>query len=433
MSRARVSGPFMDGPGSAAANTPELADVITRLSQRSKTGMVLGLDRMERVLEALGRPERAYRIAHVVGSNGKGSTCAFLASISSHRFRVGLYTSPHLVKLTERVQWVSNHEFEPMSEHDFAAALERVESIDSELTFFEWVTAAALLAFRDGGAELVVLEAGLGARLDATRAAHAEVAVVTDLSLEHTEILGQTIEEIAAEKAAAIRPRTPVVIAGGAGESVLRARAQSLGSPCFGIGKEISVEWNDEGLDLALPDRRISGVELGLAGTHQGRNAVLAASAAVLMDPVLDEVALRQGLSRTQWPGRLQSFGAGPALLIDGAHNVQGAQILAEHLRSKYSNRSITLVFGALGGKRADEMLRMLVPLAERVILTRANNPRSEDPMGLVSVAGATAEVVMPAKDALLRALGVSGGGLIVVSGSLYLVGELLPEILAFD
>ncbi|MBI2373292.1 MAG: bifunctional folylpolyglutamate synthase/dihydrofolate synthase [Deltaproteobacteria bacterium] len=424
---------FMDGPGTFEPASHQLAQVIERLRSRSKTGMVLGLERMESVLARLGNPERSFRSVQVVGSNGKGSTSIFLATILGQRAPVGLYVSPHLVRLTERVQRVDAGGSTEIDEEALAEALSRVEEVDSELTFFEWVTAAAFVAFRDSRLELVVLEAGLGARLDATRVADSELAIVTDLSLEHTEILGPTIEAIAWEKAAAIRAHRPVVIAGGRGESVLRSHARSLDARVFGLGAEIRAERAANGILFQLPDRALDGIELGLEGDHQLRNAALAASAAVLLDPSISDEALRAGLARTRWPARLEAFGPGPTVLLDGAHNPHGAEILAREIPRFARSRPVTLLFGALADKRVDQMFASLVPRVSRVILTRLENPRSADPkeLRLLLPVETPCMTLDGAAEALEAALMDDGEYLVVIAGSLYLAGELLPTLRA--
>jgi dihydrofolate synthase/folylpolyglutamate synthase len=419
--------------------------MVERLLQlSSQKGMVLGLERVEALLARLGHPERAYRTVHVAGSNGKGSTSAFLASIlSAEGRRVGLYTSPHLVSLTERVQVVLRGKATPVSEQELLRALLAVERAAPgflDLTFFEVLTAAGLLALAEAGVEVAVIEAGLGARLDATRLVDAEVSVLTELSLEHSAILGSTLEAIAAEKAHVIRPGRPLVAADAppGAMAVVEAAASAAGAPLYRIGRELSVRPGPlEGVfDLGLGEQRVlNDVRPSLLGPHQGRNAILAAKAALLFEPSISDAVLKGGLESTFWPGRMEvrRRSGRPPVLLDGAHNAQGAEALGRAIRVHHRTflGPLHLVFGVLGDKDAGAMLEALLPLADSIVLTRPGTPRARAPDELyqllphaerdrATVVESVAEAFAAAERRATRR-----GGWVVVAGSLYVIGEV--------
>lgn len=440
----------MDGPGAAfVSGHPRFRAHVERLLDLAKGGMTLGLESMAAVLERLGHPERGLPCVHVAGSNGKGSTSAFLASILSRRGRrIGLYTSPHLVSLTERVQLVEDRRARPIEEEALADALDAVDAVApgfSGLSFFEALTAAGLVALSRAGVAAAAIEAGLGARLDATRLVEAEVAVLTDLALEHTEILGDTLADIAREKSAVARPARPLVSAGGPPEvlAVIEGAAAAVGAPLVLLGRDFAAALRPDGrFDFRLGDRTLAGVRLALAGPHQGRNAAIAAQAALLFDPGLEDADLRDGLERAQWPGRMEVFAhpGRPPVLLDGAHNADGAAALAAALAADPQRFAtpLHLVFGVLRDKDAGRMLAALEPLAATLTLAAPSSPRARIPEDLLDLlpAAARAKATVIAGDiaavehALARAAGE--GGWVVVCGSLYLVGAVRAWLLTW-
>jgi dihydrofolate synthase/folylpolyglutamate synthase len=441
----------MDGPGRVAeGGSDRYRAYVERLYGLARSGMTLSLDPISTLLSRLDHPELAYPSVHVAGSNGKGSTAAFVAAIlSAHGSRVGLYTSPHLVRMTERVQLIEGVRFRSISEEAFADALDEVDRAAPSfegLSFFEVVTAAGFIALEAAGVDAGVIEAGLGARLDATRLADARVSVLTDLALEHTEILGHTIEEIAREKAAVARPHRPLVVAGGPAGAIdtIEGAAREIGADLYRIGKEIHVaRRTDATFDLDLGDRRIDAVRLSLLGPHQGRNALLAAKAAVLFDPAIDEVSIRRGLAEAEWPGRMEVIRGrdGPRILLDGAHNAHGAEALAAALAAHRDLFAPPLhfVFGVLADKDADRMLSVLQPYASSLVLTRPDSPRARDPRELFDRlshdARHTATVIEREIEALCRARerAAADKGWVVVCGSLYLVGAVRAWLLTSE
>lgn len=432
----------MDQPGVPPAGaSARYRSLLERLFALSRTGMTLGLAGISRVLGSLGHPELAYPSVHIAGSNGKGSTAAFTAAIlGAAGHKVGLYTSPHLISLTERVQLVEGLRAREISPEALADAVERVEEVAPDfggLSFFEVLTAAGLVALEKERVSYAVIEAGLGARLDATRLVDARVSVLTDLALEHTEVLGSTLEEIASEKSAVIRAGRPLVAADApAGAArVIEQACEHAGAELHRIGRELSVAPGpDHTFDLDLGDRRLSSVRLSLLGPHQGRNALLAAKAACLAVPGIDDDAIRRGLESARWPGRMEvlRLPMEPPILLDGAHNPQGAEILARALDEHRGTITPPLhfVFGVLADKDAAGMIDALAPRAASMVITRPGSPRARPPAEVLAmlepVARARAEIVEGVEAALrvARARARDEGGWVVVAGSLYLVGD---------
>ena len=436
--------PSFDGPGVAPQRaSPAWAQMVDRLFSRARLGMVLGLERIARVLERLGHPERSFPSIHVAGTNGKGSTSAFLASILSQRpgRRIGLYTSPHLAHVNERVQIVEGSRFTPLSEEALLAALQAVEEIApdfGDLTFFEVLTAGSLLALARAGVDAAVIEAGIGAKLDATRMVDAEVSVLTDLSLEHTAILGTTLEAIALDKSFVMRPGRPLVYAGStpAVDAVVLGEALRVGSAVFRLGRDLRAQAEASGrLRFELAGAVVPEVELALAGPHQTRNALLAAQAARLFDPSVEPPAIAQGLARAVWRGRFERIERPglPLLLLDGAHNPQGIEALVGALIAEGARLPARkhLVFAALDDKDVASMLGPLLPVVDSVIVTRPQGQsRARDPAELTALLpGAQAIEPVPAALAEAEARAQRDGGFVLVAGSLYLVGEVLRRL----
>ncbi len=401
------------------------------------SAMKLGLENIRTLLGELGDPEDNYLKVQVAGTNGKGSVCAFLDAIClAAGVKAGTFTSPHLVSITERIR-ISGAD---IGEADFALHATRVRSAAERLlaagklaylpTFFEQVTAIALVAFAEAGVDLAILETGLGGRLDATTAANAEIAVITRIDLDHQEYLGGTIEEIAAEKAAIIRPGCMAFVGeqpSGA-TSVILQRCKDVGvEPDFADFVDARESDGRLRVTTAATDYEINGI--GLAGRHQIENAKLA----VLVG---EELARRfpmlkshipQGIERARHPGRIEYQGD---FLFDGAHNVSGAKVLAEFL-AEFEQRPITLVFGVMQGKDVAGMSELLFPLAEAIVITRPRNSRALDVAEVLRLAPREHwrdKVIVPEPDvrkALASARRISREGhVIVVTGSLYLVGE---------
>jgi dihydrofolate synthase/folylpolyglutamate synthase len=380
--------------------------------------MRFGLERMERALDALGRPDRDLAILHVAGTNGKGSTCAMAAralGLAGHR--VGLYTSPHLVRFHERIQ-VDGRAI------DDAALAARIEEVRracpwhergeeaDRLTYFEFATLVGLLHLARERVDAAVVEVGLGGRFDATSAVTPRVAAVARIGLDHMQFLGNRVDAIAREKAGIFKRGVPAVVAAAQPEAAmeaLRDEAARRGAP----------------FHVAAPSW---GGPVALRGAHQEGNAALAAAALRLLDASgvrVGEGEIRAGIASARWPGRMEEVGG---VLLDGAHNPDGAAALAASLPVLHPSRPVELVFGVLSDKDHEGMLSALAPVARRLHLVAPDSPRARDPGSYLEVArmlGADADVHASLPEALACARAAAwDGALVCVAGSLYLVGE---------
>ena len=399
----------------------------------------LGLRNTELLLNALDNPERAFPSLQIAGTNGKGSTAAMLESICrAAGIKCGLYTSPHLVSITERIR-VSGVE---ITREDFATCTTAVRDASQQIealpTFFEQLTAIALLAFRNEGIELAILETGLGGRLDSTTAANASIVAITPIALDHQEYLGHTLESIASEKAAIIRRGVSAVIARQEPEAlkVLLKRCEETGvTPILENGAHTVKGNTADGRFRVTFDTGVDHYEsvlLGLRGRHQIDNAAVAIRLAELLR--LPHSAIVTGIETATHPGRLELISHKPAFLIDGAHNPAGSQSLRDYL-DEFAPRPLTLVFGAMRDKQLDQIGEILFPRAGVIVLTTVNNPRSATIEMLHSIADRFARGTVFTSESSAEALRIACAntppeGLICIAGSLYLAGELRPLIL---
>jgi dihydrofolate synthase / folylpolyglutamate synthase len=405
------------------------------------------LENISTLAEALGHPEKKYRSVHIAGTNGKGSTAAFTESIlRTAGIKTGLYTSPHLEKINERIR-VNGEE---ISDEKFAESFSKIQSSIEELlaqgklrvhpTFFEVVTALAFEQFAKAGVEIAVFEVGLGGRLDATNIVIPEVSVITRVDFDHENFLGHSLEEIAGEKAGIIKAGIPLVLAEQRPEAsaVILKRATELGAPIYQIEKEFRTP------KIGLEDGRARAevVEIGsgerfkvtpkLRGRFQLENALSAIGVAQIFKKrgasILKET-IERGIANAIWPGRIEKLQSGPDLYLDGAHNPSAARELAVFLKENCGGRRVTLLFAAMRDKAVDEIAGILFPLAFEVIITQPRISRAISAAQLAEMAGEYAarfRVIPNAEAALEEALASSGPtDAVFVTGSLYLVGEL--------
>ncbi|MFH0808904.1 MAG: folylpolyglutamate synthase/dihydrofolate synthase family protein [Pseudomonadota bacterium] len=409
------------------------------------SGIKLGLENVRSVLATLGDPQLALPCIHVGGTNGKGSVCAMLSEIFRQAgFRVGLYTSPHLSDFGERIQTdgrrLSPERLDSLVDlvRDAAAARKNIS-----LTFFEFATAMALLEFASHGVEVAIIEVGMGGRLDATNVVSPLVSVITNVSRDHTEYLGRTLAQVAGEKAGIVKPGVPAVTAArGPALAVVRERCREVGAPLLELGRHFRLRGGEKrGFSYEGRTRRLSHLKLGLAGEHQACNAslVLAAveTAEKALGRVVPEEAIRAGLSRVSWPGRLERLGDSPLILLDGAHNPAGARALAAWL-ARHARGRLILVTGVCKDKDARGILRPLLPLAEVFVTCAAASERALNPEDLAEVARVllrgqlTVEVVPQVAAAVARGLQLAGpDDTVCVCGSLFVVGEARDSLLA--
>lgn len=410
----------------------------------------LGLRNTELLLNALDNPERAFPSVQIAGTNGKGSTASMLDSICrAAGINSGLYTSPHLVSITERIK-VSG---ELISVEHFAACATEVRDASKQLliekqiealpTFFEQLTAIALLAFRKEKIELAILETGLGGRLDSTTAVNAPVVAITQIAMDHEQYLGDTLARIASEKAAIIRSGVSAVIAKQHPDAlkVLLERCRETGvTPLLDDGPRTIERTTRDGrfcVTFETSAERYESVWLGLRGRHQIDNAAVAISLAELLRAQRFSVpysAIVAGIETAQHPGRLELIAHKPAFLLDGAHNPAGCQSLRNYL-NEFAPRPLTLVFGAMRDKQLDQIAEILFPVAGVLVLTTIENPRSATIEMLRSLADRFAQGIVIESQSTADALQIAGArtpadGLICIAGSLYLAGEMRPAIL---
>lgn len=396
---------------------PDSVRFLYALGNEIKTAK-LGLDRIRRVLDALANPQRDFRVVHVAGTNGKGSTCAMIdAGLRAAGIRTGLFTSPHLIEPTERIRIAGIPATHDQFQKAFAVVHEIAEALDLDChpTYFETVTAMGFWLFRQLGVETAVVEVGLGGRLDATNVVEPALTVITPIDFDHEVYLGHTIAAIAGEKAGILKSRVPAVFARQREEAraVLDARAAGL---CVPVRHAEDFEIYD--LEMDARGSRFSGLVCPLAGEHQIGNAITAALAleSLGVDP--------HGIKDARWPGRLEHVSPNPDIILDGAHNPAGARAVARYLERFYAGRNLHLIFGAMRDKSIEEIAGILFPLASDLIFTAASNPRAVRPEALVEIAGrgeASPDVGAAIEAARRRA---SADDVILIAGSLFLVGE---------
>lgn len=424
-------------------------DMIPWLYGLQHFGIKLGLDNIRALLEILGHPERAYRSAHIAGTNGKGSVAAMIdAMLGASGVRSGLFTSPHLVRPHERIRIVGEDIGDEELQRRLAGTRETIEQattdgrLETHPSFFEVITAIALHAFAEHGLQAAALEVGLGGRLDATNAVEADVAVIVSIDLDHTKTLGPTLERIAGEKAGIIKPGQPVICGATQPEvrEVLRQASRERGATFLDARSEVSLVSAD-GREFALRSaaRDYPGLSCSLLGGHQVDNARIAVAA---FEPLMerlglepDPAAVREGLASVRWAGRLEWIeprDGRPRFLVDGAHNASGIAALTAFLRELSPPRPILLV-GATSGKPLRELLGPLAPFVERVVVTRPPVERGLDPWEVareIEPLFGPVEAVAEPQDALERACLLAADDRdVLVTGSLYLVGEILGLI----
>jgi len=418
--------------------TNEYGPVLSSLyALEAAKGMDFKLERVALALKNLGDPHERFASVHIAGTNGKGSVAAMLhAVLSAAGYRVGLYTSPHLVSFTERIRVGATE----IAEDDVVALAREIRTAATvrgiELTFFEFVTVMAFLHFARCRVDLAVVEVGLGGRLDATNVLDPAAAVVTTIGLDHQEFLGDTIESIAREKAGIIKPGRPVIVGNVSDQAraVLAATAAEVGAPALWLGRDFcgsaTSRFRYSGCGAEFDD-----LVLPLRGRHQRDNAAIAIAAAMQLRNrfVIPDAAIRRGISEVRWPGRLDVVQTHPLVVVDGAHNVDGVSALVNELPNITGGRDVHLLFGVMRDKRWQPMVEVLGPHVAHVAVAPTLPPRGEDPAVLaqsfarhcrVSIASSPLQGL----EALLNAAGEDD--VLLVAGSLFLVGEIFPYFL---
>ncbi len=390
----------------------EYRESLAWLFGTQRFGIKLGLENTQRLLAALDLPAPNERIIHVAGTNGKGSVCALLDSVCrAAGYRTGLFTSPHLITFRERIQV----DGEMISAEAVAAGLTKIRKLiaawEPHPTFFEITTALALDHFRERKAEIVILETGMGGRLDATNAVEPVVSVLTPIDLDHQKWLGATLPEIAREKAGIIKPGVPVVSAlqPPEAEKVIRDRANELGAPLDFVRQPL----------LRLP--------IALGGTHQKENAALALSALHTAAIEVNEEAIARGLASAVWPARFQRWE--PRTIIDGAHNPAGARILAQTWRENFGDQQATVILAVLEEKDVAGICRALAPIARRWLLPAIRSARARRPEELrLTIQDLAPEAPAAVSNSFGQAWEEArhDAAPILITGSLHFAGEAL-------
>ena len=410
-----------------------------------KATSVFGLARMNKILEHCGNPHAKLRAVHVAGTKGKGSTAAMLASILQCSGRsAGLYTSPHLLDIRERIQINGECISEDVVTRLLAQLHPYLETAtqDGDIyapTFFEIFTTIAFLHFVERGVDLAIFEVGLGGRLDATNVLTPDACAITPVSFDHTDKLGNTLAEIAGEKAGIIKKGVPVVSGVQRPEAlaVIRARAAELDAPLRIVGEDIALAQGPaESFSVRTWRRELNGLSIPLLGRHQRENAAAAVGLAELLCEKgfdLSDECVRDGLASLRWPGRIQLVARDPEVIIDGAHNVASIEVLLETLDALPPKKT-TFVVGIACDKDVHSILSRLAPRGEAFVLTRTSNPRASDPSALAAMleelgVGSVQVADTPAA-ALELALGqASPAERICVTGSMYLAGDALARV----
>ena len=419
-------------------------------------GIKPGLERTEALLERLGYPHRRLKFIHVAGTNGKGSTCAFLASVlRGAGYDVGVFTSPFLEKYTNRIQMND----EDIPEASVLAIANRIKPISDEieplhgaLSMFEISTAIAIVYFAtEAYPDFVVWETGMGGRLDSTNVVAPIVSVITNVGLDHTDVLGETIPQIAREKAGIIKPGVPVVSTATQPEAaaVIRETAVARKASLYELGANFrydtrEVQEGRQTFDFEGPFRKLENVAIGMDGLHQQTNAALALMTIEVLRQyyalVVDDEELYAGFERARWKGRLEMVSRAPRILLDGANNPDGAKTLADTLKQVYSYRRLVFVLGMLRNKNHPEYLRHILPIVDTLIVTEPDFFKAMPAGELASAAeawreanGASLSIAAEPdwREALERARRSAGpDDLIVVSGSLYFLSDARARVL---
>lgn len=401
-----------------------------------KHGIKFGLNSTERILERVGNPHRKLRFIHVAGTNGKGSTATMLAAIlREHGFKTGLYTSPHLVRFTERFS-INGQE---VGAERMLQVFEKIRSVLDEKeppTFFEVTTAMAFLYFAEEQADWVIAETGMGGRLDATNVIDPEVCIITNIGFDHQEYLGSTLASIAREKAGIIKEGIPLITGAlqPVVQGILKTTCMNRKAPLLRYKSDFRVRRNSDGtFQYRGMDAQWPALRVNLRGPHQTANAALAVAAAELLHRKgllqLENSAVERALADVEWPARLEVLEENPTIILDGAHNPQGAESLRDALKDCFKYERLHLVLGIMADKDIRGILRRLLPLAQTAIFTQPRYSRAANPEELRRMARPYIQkhyVIPDPASAIAQARQMAEpGDLICITGSLYFAGEV--------
>ena len=419
--------------------------IIDRIHEFNRFGMVLGLDRMEELLRRLGNPQDDLKVIHVAGTNGKGSVSKYLEEgLSACGYKMGLYTSPYIETFNERIRYdgadISDEDLEYYGQKVVSAAEAMVaDGLDSP-TEFEVVTAIAFLYFAGRQADITILEVGLGGIGDSTNVVKSPLAsVITSISYDHMAQLGSSLAEIAVNKAGIIKTGCPVIanVPQRDAAKIIARKAYAMGSRLYdisGIRAAVSDETPfSQKVSMELYEKSYSDVEISMVGRHQAENLKTALATLEILRKSgavkLDREALYEGLKRARQPGRFEVISEDPLVIIDGAHNEAGAQVLQETMAQHFAGKKILLVAGILADKEINSIVKFLTKITDHIIVTEPDNPRklaAEKLAEHVAEFGVAAEVVSDVEAAVHRAKELADGyDVILFAGSLYLIGDV--------
>jgi dihydrofolate synthase / folylpolyglutamate synthase len=412
---------------------PSLAAALEWVYDLQKFGIKFGLSSTARLMAGLGNPQQHLRFLHIAGTNGKGSVAAMLSAILTLTgYNVGFYSSPHLINFAERFR-LRDQDISDDEVLSLINQVKRVVAADEPPTFFEFVTAMALLYYAQKKADPVILETGMGGKLDATNIVHPLLSVITNIAMDHREYLGNSLQAIAAEKAGIIKAGVPVItfVRQPSALIPIQAAAAALHSPVYYGGKDFTARGQGDGRFRYQGLNKIfRGLKTNLIGRHQYRNAAVALAAIEILEEEgwnIPEEIIRQGLRQVRWPGRLEVISERPLLLLDGAHNPAAATILAQALKN-LSYRRLIMVLGIMADKDIDGILRRLLPLADVAIFSRPQYIRAATPEKVKTLAKDLSPenyVIADLAEAIAKARELAGpDDLIVITGSLFTIGE---------
>jgi len=410
----------------------EYPNVLAYLYSLEKFGIVFGLENIKWILDIIGNPHGFLKTVHIGGTNGKGSVAAMLSHIlKAAGYRVGKYTSPHLVSFTERIT-INEEEITEAEVAELTAYIRgQIESVDPNraFTFFDFTTALAFEHFRRKHVDIALVEVGLGGRLDSTNVVNPLISIITNVAFDHMDFLGNDILDVTREKAGIIKRGVPLVTgAQDAPQRIMEETGKSNDSPVYVMGRDFSYEKKGpQGMSYTGLSSRLNDIFVNLKGDHQLANAAIALCVAELLSSLgfgIDQREFYTGLSRVTWPGRLEIVREKPAVILDGAHNVDGIRALAGFLTSQFPGRRRLLIFGVMKDKEYEKMLGELLPHVDETILTVPKNDRALPPefmQKLVPKAIVADDVTWALKKAKSMS---TDEDIIVITGSLYLVGE---------
>ena len=413
-------------------------DAIRYLYSLQKYGIKFGLSKTENIMAAVDNPHVGRSYIHIAGTNGKGSIAAFLSSVLKEAgYKVGVYTSPHLVRFTERFR-INGQEIAREEVVELVNLLKKNIVEEEPPTFFEFTTAMALKYFARKDTDISIMEVGMGGRLDATNIISPLVTIISNIAMEHQFFLGNTLLEIAGEKAGIIKPCVPLVTGVTQKKVVdlLKGKCAELGAPVVRIGEHVRYRYNGHGLAYWGRNWTLKGLRLGLLGRFQGRNAAIALAALEELSDLgfsFSHSAIESGLAHASWPGRMHILEGSPPVLLDGAHNPKAMQTLADTIRKELNYRRLIVVVGVMEDKDIRNIVKQIVPFADHVIYTRPKYSRAASPEVLFEVGTPfhkAGRVIGSLEQAIDTAKTMAGANdLVVVCGSLFTVGEALSYV----